>query len=270
MESSVFIESFEKAGLTRDQAALYEALLRKGSLTARAAALEAKIGRTLGYAVLDQLIEQGLVEKRDSAGAVSRFFPLHPATLQEKVEAQQKTSERAAIALKAILPDLSSIYNLSTGRPGVRFYEGLEGIKQVLDDSLTSKTEIYSYVDIAAVEKFMPDLSREFAKSRQRLGIKKKNIGIDTPENRAEIEGYYTDVTEERLIKSLVTSFGTVMQIYDGRISYFTLGVEPLIGVIITDKHIYEMHKTLFEFAWNSPSAYSPSKNTQALSNVSV
>ena len=107
------------------------------------------------------------------------------------------------------------------------------------------------------VEKHIPDISREFAKARQKLGLKKKNIGIDTPENRAEIEGYYTDVTEERLIPWSTAEFGTVMQIYDSKISYMTLG-EQMIGVIVADPHIYEMHKSLFEFTWNDPRAYAP------------
>lgn len=260
MEIPHYVEQLRLAGLTNDQAVIYEALLRKGSLSAREIAKETTVPRTLGYAVLEQLLAIGLV-KKDGSKKIIHFLPSHPAILQERIDAQQKQAERASTTLKASLPELSSLYNLTSGKPGIQFFEGMQGIKQVLDDSLTSKTEIYSYVDIAAVEKYIPDISRDFAKARRHRDIKKKNIGIDTPENRAEIEGYYTDVTEERLLPSLSNSFGTVMQIYDGRISYFTLGQENPIGVIITDKNIYEMHKTLFELNWNDPRAYIPEDN---------
>lgn len=256
MSSDEILQQIQSLGLTRDQAALYEALLKYGPLSAREATHEARVNRTLGYVVLEQLIEIGLVTKNKEVGSKTLYIPVHPSVLEERVESQRRAAERAQINLQTILPGLSSMYNLATGRPGVQFFEGLAGIKQVLDDSLTSKTDIYSFVDIAAVERYIPDLSREFAKSRRRLGLKKRNISIDTPENRAEIEGYYTDVTEERLLPSLEQSFGTVMQIYDGRISYFTLGLEHPIGVIIADNNIYQMHKILFEMLWTSPNAF--------------
>ena len=254
METS-FLDSFQQAGLTRDQAALYGALLSKGALPARKATLEAGVSRTLGYAVLDQLIALGLVQKDEKSSKIALYTPSHPSVLQDRIEAEQKASERAAAALKTILPDLSSAFNLATGKPGVRFYEGLEGIKEVLEDTLTAKDTIYSYVDLEMIEKNIGDLNRAYVAKRERLGLKKKGLLLDTQENRFLLEGYHVKVTDAKLIKADVAPFKTVMQIYDGRISYFTLGTEQLVGVIITDPHIFEMHKTLFELVWNSPLA---------------
>lgn len=247
------LEVLQQAGLTKDQASLYMALLSKGSLTARAATQEAKVSRTLGYAVLKQLEEQGLVRKTENPGEVARFSPTHPAILQERIEANAKAAERAAITLKSALPDLSSLYNLVTGRPGIRFYEGLEGIKEVLNDTLSAKESIYTYADLEMIEKHIGDINRDYARTRDKLRIKKKALLLDTQENRFLLEGYHTQVTDVKLIKAEAVPFKTVMQIYDGKISYFTLGVEQLVGVIIADPHIYEMHKTLFNVLWDSP-----------------
>ncbi|MFZ2556252.1 MAG: helix-turn-helix domain-containing protein [Minisyncoccia bacterium] len=255
MESASFVDQLTQSGLTRDQAALYGALLRKGSLPAREAALEAGIGRTLGYALLEQLMEMGLVTKSKEKGSVANFAPAHPSVLQDRIDAQQKSAERAALTLKTILPDLSSLYNLATGRPGVRFYEGLEGIKEVLHDTLTAKESIYTYADLEMIEKHIGDINRDYGRSRDKLNIKKRALLLDTEENRFLLEGYHTKVTDVKLIKADAAPFRTVMQIYDGKISYFTLGVEQLVGVIIADPHIYEMHKILFNAMWNSPLA---------------
>lgn len=253
MESAVFVEQLTQSGLTKDQASIYAALLKKGSLPAREATLEAGVPRTLGYAVLSQLIEIGLVSKSKKKGSATHFSPVHPSVLEDSIASQQKSAEHAAASLKAILPDLSSLYNLATGRPGVRFYEGLDGIKEVLHDTLTAKEAIYTYADLEMIEKHIGEINRDYVKAREKLDIKKRALLLDTQENRFLLEGYHQKVTDVKLIKADAAPFKTVMQIYDGKISYFTLGVEQLVGVIITDPHIYDMHKTLFNVLWNSP-----------------
>ncbi len=261
---SAYKQSLVQSGLTEHQARVYESLIKSGPSPARAIALNSSMSRPLAYKVLGELEGMGLVEKIEKPRAVARFSAAHPLKLKEIADKRFESAQSAKTALEGTFGKLISDYNLVSGKPGVRFYEGKDGIREVMNDALTSKTEIYSYVDIDAVEREIPDISRDFAKARQKLGLKKKNIGVDTPENRAEIEGYYTDVTEERLIPWPTQSFGTVMQIYDGKVSYFTLG-EHMIGVIIADPHIYEMHRSLFESTWNNPLAYIP-ENTHAAS----
>ena len=71
--------------------------------------------------------------------------------------------------------------------------------------------------------------------------IKKKGIVVDTPFARTFLKNYAPGVTETKLIERDMSAFHTVMQIYDGKISYITLSEENLIGVIIADPRIYEM-----------------------------
>lgn len=255
MTTQAFHTGLLEAGLTPHQAALYEALLTHGPLPASKATKIANVPRTLGYVVLDQLVGEGLVTKSKAEGAKTLFAPAHPGTLADRAEAALKAAERAKTTLSTILPELSSAYNLATGRPGVRFYEGLDGIKQVLEDTLTAKETIYSYADLEMIDRHIGDINRAYVQKRERLGLKKKALLLDTQENRFLLEGYHIKITDVKLIRASTAPFKTVMQIYDGRISYFTLGVEQLVGVIITDPHIYEMHKALFETLWNSPLA---------------
>ncbi len=262
MESSIRTQ-LQEAGLTADQAAVYHTLLKTGPMNARKVALEAGVSRTLTYAVLDQLIAMGLVAKHDEKNAVSQFAPLHPNALEERVRTVQKNAERSASALQEALPTLASAFNLSIGRPGIRFYEGKDGIKEVLNDSLTSKTEIRAYVDNESIRQYIPDLNESYVKSRSRLNIKRLNIATDTQENRFAIEGFLPKLTEWRLVPWEASPINTIVQIYDGKISYFTLGSEHLIGIIITDPHIYEFHRRQFNYLWNSPAVYAWPEETK-------
>lgn len=240
-----------EAGLTEDQASLYETLLKKGALPARDVALEAHVNRTLAYAVLDQLIEMGLVRKHKEIGAKTLFSPAHPSTLEERIEGQRRTAERAAASLKAALPDLASMYNLATGRPGIRFYEGEEGQRETLWDSLTSSETIYTYVDVETVDAYVDDLNRAYVKERIRRQVRKKILAPDTPQARAELRELEDTLTEMRLLPEQdAPQFHTAMQIYDGKVSYLTFTNDIMTGTIINDRAIYTLHRFLFEHQW--------------------
>lgn len=240
-----------ETGLSRDQAAMYEALLRNGSSPAREIALEAKIGRTLGYAVLEQLVSMGLATKSKEMGAKTLFSPAHPSLLEERLLMQQRSAERATNTLKALLPDLSSMYNLAAGRPGVRFYEGEAGQREALWDSLTSSETIYTYVDVETVDAYVDDLNKAYVRERIKRGVKKKILAPDTPQARAEQRELDDPLTEMRLLPEQdAPQFHTAMQIYDGKISYLTFTNDIMTGTIINDRAIYTLHRFLFEHQW--------------------
>ena len=119
-----------------------------------------------------------------------------------------------------------------------------------MQDSLTSKTEIYSYADIESIVKYIDDINKKYVKQRKKLGIKKRGIMLDTPFARKYLANYYEEITETKLIKQDAPPFQNVMQIYDNKISYITLSDKFIIGVIIADRYIYQMHKYLFEYLW--------------------
>jgi hypothetical protein len=132
---------------------------------------------------------------------------------------------------------------------------------RVLEDSLTSKTEIYSYADIEAIQKYIPTVNKKYVKKRNDLKLKKKGIALDTPFTRKFLKDYYPGITETKLIDTKdAPDFQTVMQIYDGKISYLTLSEKKKMGVIIEDRHIYNMHKYLFEYLWKITPEFKPNK----------
>jgi len=45
-------------------------------------------------------------------------------------------------------------------------------------------------------------------------------------------------------------AFGSLLRIYNNKIAHLTLSEDNMIGVIIEDKNINTMHRSLFEFTW--------------------
>lgn len=240
-----------KIGLSANQAMVYELLIHHGKM--RASRLAGLVGKTLSrpmiYALLDELIATGLVEKEEIEG-VARFSPAHPSSIQTFVERNRAFVDTQTMAASLLIPKIVSGYNLTMTKPGVRFFEGDLGMRAVLADSLTTKTDIYSYADLESIQKFIPDINTEYVAERERLHIKKKGLVPDTAFNRAWLTGYHEKVTEAKLINYGMVPFQTIMQIYDNKVSYVTLGTDQKIGVIIEDPHISAMHKYLFEYLW--------------------
>ena len=250
MAELTYQQSLTEAGLTKDQAAIYETMVKLGPLTASSIAYAAGVGRTLTYKILEELIEEGLVDKKDEPKKVALFFPAHPLKLKEIVEKRLEHARDAHIALDGILNKLASDFNLTSGRPGVRFYEGLDGIRKVAWDSLETRGELRQYADIEAIRKFIPDLNAEYVTERQKRKIKKRTIILDTHGAREYLIPRAPDITDTRFIKTTEAPFQSIMLIYDGKVSYTTLSEEHLIGMIITDPHIFATHRYLFDFAW--------------------
>jgi len=242
----------KQAGLSEEQATTYEALLEKGPQKASPLAHWTGIKRGLTYKILEQLENMGLVEKKGGDGTVAIFYPNHPSLLLDKMDRDQKNMIFSKEIVALGIGGLTSKYNLIAGKPNVRFFEGIHGVQQVLEDTLlvSEGTEIYTYVDIDAIFKYIPKINEEYSVKREKLGIKKKGLMLDTPKAREIIKNYHTDTTDTKFLKFNIPEFETVMQIYENKISYITLKENSMIGVIIEDPSVYKMHKAVFEYLW--------------------
>lgn len=240
-----------KIGLSEGEALVYGYLLENGESTAGQIIKKLPLKRGLVYNILKNMVQNGLVQQFEK-NKVANFRLEHPSKLQNLIQKKfQETSQTQEI-LKNILPLLASQYTLVHHRPTVHYFEGLEGIEKVLEDSLTSKTEILSYADIESINKYIAGINKSYVKKREKLGIKKRGILLDTSFTRKFLKDYYTTITETRLIKSDAPPFHSIMQIYDNKVSYITLCEEAIIGVIIENHDIYDMHRYLFDALWQN------------------
>lgn len=252
MENTQYEKFLGELGLNKEQSLVYESLLKNGLMPASIVAKKSSIKRSLTYKILEQLITLGLVEKRENIGKVALFFPTHPGKLRELVQRREEELKKAEASLGGIMGKMVSDFNLLSGKPNVQFYEGMEGMKKVLDDSLTAEGVILAYSDIVSIEKYIPEINKEYVARRRKFGVKKKGLIFDSPEARKLLTGYNPDITENKFIKFSTDPSRTIMQIYDKKISYITLGDNQMIGVIVEDAHIANLHRDLFEYIWKT------------------
>jgi len=246
-----YLSVFERAGLNEKEAKIYEILIENGQLGVGDIIEKSSYKRGDSYNILYSLRDKGLIEQSLRSKKIS-FRAKHPNEIEEYIEDRYKKLERSKKEITNILPEITSIYNLTHSQPGVKVFEGKEGIERVVFDSLNSKGEIFSYIDIETVEKLISDSSNRYYKQRKELKLQKKNLIIESPFSTKFARNSQDDFTDTRILSGVTTPFKTTMTIYDNKISYITLKEGAMIGVIVEDKFIANMHKVLFKQAWDS------------------
>ena len=246
-----------EAGLTADQAKIYYLLINGGKMLAGRLSIMSGTKRSLTYNILEQLIALGLAKKEELPHKTTRYIAEHPSKIKEILEQKQKNLKNAELSFGQILSSLSSEYNLAQNKPNVRFYEGMDGVKKILADSLTAKETILSFSDGQSVDKLIYDLNKWYVEERKKKGIAKNIIMPDTQANREKFTGYYQDVTKIKFVKNDLENgdlFSTIVQIYDNKVSFQTLTEQNQIGIIIEDRNIYLAQKMVFSSLWRTAS----------------
>ncbi|EKE21082.1 MAG: hypothetical protein ACD_7C00362G0010 [uncultured bacterium] len=244
----------KQLGLNDNQILIYEYLLANGAQKASVIAKNTPLQRGVVYKTLDELIELKIIEKNEEENAIALFIPLHPSVLKSLAESKIRTAQNTFNHLESEIGSLISMYNLTNNKPGIEFYEGIEGVKKILSDSLTARETIYSYADFEAIEKNISQVNAQYRKKRNSEFITKKGLALDTPFAREFLKNYpKIDRDNVRLIPKIEIPFSSVMQIYDKKISYISFNENSsTTSIIITDPNLYAMHRYLFESLWNT------------------
>lgn len=258
MQEQQYKTELEQAGLSVGQALVYETLLERGSLAASVLTRHLPYSRQMAYTLLDELEGLDLVEKMEKKGSVTKFAAAHPAKLRDVLARKQKEAETAADKLEAIMPSLSSQFNILSGKPGVNFMEGQAGVEQVLAATLENKDEvIYTYADIDAIEKYAKTINDAYMKKRLSRGVGKKILMMDSPlarEKATQAQG--NDLTEIKLISAdQMPSVPAVIEIHNGKVVYITFTKGILTTTTLHDHTLYTLHRFLFESHWRCASA---------------
>ncbi len=207
---------------------------------------------------LDSLVKKQLLIKSQKWNT-TYFTPEFPQKLKNLLILEKNKIEEKEEKLNKIMWDLIWLYNPSTKIPKITFYEWIEWIKKVLDLSLETNWIIDSYVDIEAIEWIFDNFNKEYVKKRKELKIKKRSIYPENPKNKEYLKNFYNSLNNDLnqvkfLDKQKYNLYKTyiVFMIYDDKISFLTLEKWNYIWIIIENKSIYNFHKNMFDFMWNS------------------
>ena len=236
-------------GLNESEASIYEILLEKGPTRPPELVEPSGLGRGNVYNVLQELVKKGLVQLKEG-DKLQTYEAVDPGKLKTLLTQRIEQVSQLESRFGGDLQLLSTLYNHSTGKPTVQVFEGISGQKLALQDILESKTEVLTYIDVAALDGPLAQLDRWYDQKRIAKEIKTRILIADTPENRAAFKEP-SAFMEVRVLSGYPSGFRTAVEIYDNTLAYFTLTKDRQIAVVLKDPVIYDMQKRQFEFLWN-------------------
>ena len=234
------IAPLKNIGLSEKEACIYLACLELGSQPATKIAKVARLNRVTTYDILEKLIGKGFVNFMVKKN-VKFFSSIDPELLHSE-------TQRHTDMLKITLPKLKRI---KTGlkHPQVQYFEGIEGIKAIYADTLTSKTEILNYANSREIRNFWPEYDSEYVGKRVKKKIHLKGIAPEDEYGKRVHAADKTNHREIRLVEAAKFDFTNEINIYDNKVAIVSLRGE-LIGMIIESEEIANTQRAIFQMAW--------------------
>lgn len=241
-----FKENLLGLGLTPREAQVYLALLDIGHGTVTEITRRAGINRTTGYDILDTLANKGFVsisgkEPKQEYAAES------PEKILDFLEEEQLASSKRLESAKQLVPQLKTLHNVQS-RPKVRYYEGIDGLREVYEDTLKSKEDLRS---LAQVDQAETALEGYFPKYYQRRAAKK--IGIRAIFSNSPGAHHLKSKDAIEMRESLILpendyDLKPEINVYDNKVMIASWNEK--LGIIIESQEIANAMKQLFELAW--------------------
>lgn len=236
----VSYEILIKLGFSEKEAKLYLACLELGAGTVVEISRKSDITRGSAYDVLEEMLDKGYVSKLHKDRHMI-FSPVDPEVLKKRFEERIRNFEMA-------LPELKGLFNKQS-RPKVRYFEGLEGIKRVYEDTLTATTEILNYANSREIRIHWPTYDNDYVKQRVKKQIFLKGIAPDDDYGLKVKKDDRHCLRETRLLTSKDFSFTNEINIYDNKVA-ITSYQNELIGIIIESQEIADTQRDIFKMAW--------------------
>lgn len=240
---------FRRIGLTDKHAVVYEFLLRSPSMTPLALARETKLNRTSLYRYLEDLNKLGLVENV-MANKSSKYKAM-PQGLNQYL----LNEEARVTGLKKEIPTLvEELSKLKTDKrkSEVRYFQGVEGLKQMLWNVVHAKSEFVGL----GYENWNTSVGKPYAEKLRQIMMERKQQSrelLNKPDDTFEytaLGSAYTNVYEHRLIEPSALEIKHDTYIYDEVFAYFYHYQGELFGVEIHNPIIAKTERQTFEILW--------------------
>ncbi len=235
----------EKTSFSAKEVSIYLALLSLGKGTVSEVTRKARVGRTYGYLILDTLASKGLISVSGKKPK-QEYFAESPRKLLEYLEGELVLQKELVADVKQLLPELITMHSVED-RPKIRFYEGIEGIKEVYEDTLTAQGELRGFVTYEELHKALPNYFPDYYSRRAGKGISGRAIVTDTPEGRVR-QKFNTKETRTTAFVPKEYYFYPEIDIYNNKVMIASW--REKLGVIIESGEIADAMKKIFDLAW--------------------
>lgn len=252
------LETLTKAGLESHIAEIYLILLELGETTVPAVQAKTTLSRASVYNALSTLLVEGYIEYR-KVGRVAYYKPVHPQKLEELVQQKKRDVALLESEMGETIRSLTGVFNLAFNKPGVRLYEGKEGVMEAFEEILKIGQPIQSIEDNGEIDEFLTGYFPLFVQKR----IEKKIFNqIISPSTNPHIDTGQKELRETRTLDGKEFPLSLNIMICMHTLLLATVQKGQATAVIIEDKIIAENFRLLFKFFWDHAKKQTLTPNT--------
>jgi HTH-type transcriptional regulator, sugar sensing transcriptional regulator len=245
---------FDLLGLSETEGKVYMALLEIGGGYVSAIARRAKQNRVNCYHTLENLTKKGLAGfvMKDNIRYYSAENP------QKLVNMLEEKTDYA----KGILPELLTMSNALAMKPKIQYYEGLNGVKNILEDTLTAKSkELLGYSNLKGVMDVFGDYIGKYAEAKLAKKIKTRIICPSSEEAFLYIKKFYPAEFPHEFVEILYVNprefwFDHEITIYDNKVAVISLNKDEMVGMIFESPVYANSQRAIFNLAWLGASSF--------------
>jgi len=239
------VESLKDLGLEENEAKIYFASLSIGPSTIQKIANTAGIKRTTVYDLVSSLKQKGLMNI-EVQGLKKKYTAEDPHKLESIIEARK-------LRFQSLLPEFSALYNLQGGESFIKYYEGVEAVKGVYESLIRDIKPNEDYLVLANPSDWLnldSEFFLDFLHRRAKLPIK---IRMMFQECELGHKWKKMEKNFNSKVKMLPkeAAFKTNLILTPQRILLHQL-TPPVIGIVIENKSVIQLHKEMYEIIWNS------------------
>lgn len=236
-----FGDVLQKLGFSEEEATLYVVNTELGEAPASVIAKKAGMNRSTTYVYLKAMEQKGLVGSTDVNGT-QVFYAKDPETVL-------KHAEQSVGELRKALPDFRALNGRAGAKqPRVQYFPGIEGIKTVLEDTLTAKETVLTFGDADMIVANLAEYYDDYIQRRVAAGIRTRAVLNAGSVGRRFLETSHDELRDVRLVAETF-AMPNEIKIYDGKVAIMSHKA-PYGGVLIHDQAIYETQKSIFAMAW--------------------
>lgn len=245
MQNTKLNDTLRDIGLTEKEATIYLASLSLGSSTVLKIARRSNMKRTTVYSVIDTLKEKGLI-RIDLKGLKQKYIAENPEKLEVMLE-------RRANEFQNKLPEFMALYKLKGEESTIKYYTGLEAMKNIYMDTLKEIKIHEDYLVIANQEKWytlQSEFAQKFIEAQAKLKINICLLFQDSPIAR-EQKKFEKNFNRKIKILPAGTPLNVDTLLLPNKLIVLEL-TPPYMTVVIENKSLIELHREMFELIWHS------------------
>lgn len=245
-EKELRTQLYVALGMSLKEATIYDLLLHKGEMQARAIELETGYKKNT-YVLIKNLEKMGMV-LRQERGQRIYYLPLPPNNLIGLASRQVKAAQRHASILAEMLPMLSSTYAQSVDQPVVRYVEGEEGFRELYKSVYSQDIPAsYGCLDLEREEKLVPKMmGTELIPERIKRGSRAYAVLADNESGQQVATRDVEELRESILVDPKEYPLPAEVSVYGDKVALLAFKRGGMTGVLIENKEIAKSLESVY------------------------